>query len=141
MNDRPLDAFLRGDRPDDVVLYLADGFVDDLDRLADHGERVSDGLVIVVDGDRGRNAFRAATGRDAMTFAGRAMRTEGAIDPDLAGGTCPSCGSEDVAFVFAFAEAQNEDAGGLYAEGDVIHAYAGCSCDAAFSERWVAGDD
>ena len=140
MSDRPLDAFLRGERPDDIVLYLAEGHVDDLDRLADHGERVPGGLVIVVEGERGRNAFRAATGRDAMTFAGRAMRTEGSIEPDLTGGTCPECGSEDLVFVFAFAEPQSEEAGGLYAEGDVIHAYAGCSCDAAFSQRWVAGE-
>ncbi|WP_214676352.1 DUF5807 family protein, partial [Escherichia coli] len=40
----------------------------------------------------------------------------------------------------AFAEAQNEEVGGIYAEGDVIHAYAKSSEGAAFSDRWVVDD-
>ncbi len=42
--------------------------------------------------------------------------------------------------VFSFAEARNEDIGGLYARGDVVHAYAQCACGARYADRWVAGE-
>ncbi|WP_254861898.1 DUF5807 family protein [Halovivax gelatinilyticus] len=135
------EAFLAGERPDDVAIYLAADAVDDLGRLESYGERVDDGIVIVVDGERGRNAFRAATGVDAMAFAKEAMATQGSIDAKLTGGTCPEAdGDHEVRFVFAFAEEQNEDVGGLYGEGDVVHAYARCDCDLAYSDKWVVGD-
>ena len=133
------EAFLAGERPDDVALFLADSYVSD-DRLEEFGDRVDGGVVIVVDGDRGRNAFRAATGVDAMAFAQSAMGLEGLIDDDLAGGTCPEAPADEdheVQFVFAFAEERNEEAGGIYAEGDVVHAYARCSCGTAYSDRWT----
>lgn len=138
-----LEEFVAGERLDDVALFLASSYVDD-DRLASFGDSVDGGVVIVVDGERGRNAFRAATGVDAMAFAQSAMATEGDIEGDLAGGTCPDESADDtheVQFVFAFAEAQNEEAGGLYAEGDVIHAYAQCTCGTAYSDRWNASTD
>lgn len=137
-------AFLAGDRPDDIALFLASSFVAD-DRLESLGESVDGGVVLVVDGERGRNAFQAATGVDAMNFAQTAMGTDGDVDTDLSGGTCPNesddDGDHDVMFVFAFAEAQNEEAGGLYAEGDVIHAYARCACGTAYSDRWNASTE
>lgn len=140
-------AFLDGDRPDDVLIYLPDRSVSDPDSLADHGERVADGTVLVLPGEEGRAAFQRATGVDPMTFAQRAMQTDGDIARDCTGGECPKAHSEEpaadhrVRFVFAFAEAQNEAIGDLYAEGDVIHAYAHCSCDAAYSDRWVVGEE
>ncbi|WP_455447914.1 DUF5807 family protein [Natrinema thermotolerans] len=130
--------FLAGERPEDVALFLADSFVSD-DRLAQFGEPVADGTLIVVDGERGRNAFQAATGTGAMEFAKSAMSTEGEIDDDLAGAQCPDAaddGDHTIQFVFAFAEEQNEEVGGIYADGDVIHAYAQCTCGTAFSDRW-----
>ena len=135
------EQFLAGERPEDVAVFLAESFVDDLDALAGSGEPVPDGILIIVDGDRGRDAFQAATGMDAMNFASAAMGTEGQIDRDLSGGTCPSTetGAHEVQFTFAFAEEQNEEVGGIYAEGDVIHAYAYCTCGTAFSEKWVVG--
>ncbi|PLK21669.1 DUF5807 family protein [Natronobacterium gregoryi] len=141
---RAREEFLSGDRPDDVVLFLSDSFVSD-DRLDEFGERVDDGVLLVVDGERGRNAFQAAIGTDAMDFARSAMEHEGVVDVDLAGGTCPETPGDDAAdhevrFVFAFTEKQNEDAGGLYAEGDVVHAYAQCSCGVAYSDRWNPSD-
>jgi hypothetical protein len=30
--------------------------------------------------------------------------------------------------------------GGVYAEGDVVHAYAQCACGTAYSDRWVVDD-
>lgn len=140
MTDRRA-AFLAGDRLEDVALYLAESYVSD-DRLVEFGEQVDDGVVLVVDGERGRNAFRAATGMKAMDFAGTAMQLEGIIDGDLAGGTCPEeAGDGDdahhVQFIFAFAEAQNEEVGGIYADGDVMHAYAQCACGVAYSDKWV----
>jgi len=134
------EAFLAGERPNDVALFLADSYVSD-DRLEEYGEAVDGGVVIVVDGERGRGAFQAATGMEAMAFAREAMGREGVVDRDLAGGQCPDAPSDDehaVQFVFAFAEEQNEEAGGLYAEGDVIHAYAQCTCGTAYADRWTA---
>jgi hypothetical protein len=132
------EEFLAGQRLEDVALFLADSYVSD-DRLEQFGERVDDGTLIVIDGERGRNAFKAATGTGAMEFAKSAMSNEGEIDDDLAGAQCPDATdgeAHSVQFVFAFAEAQNEEVGGIYADGDVIHAYAQCTCGTAFSDRW-----
>ncbi len=140
-------AYLAGDRPEDVAMFLASDAVDDPDRLAaqDGGERVDDGVVVVVDGERGRRAFSAAAGTDPMQFAGHARSREGRIDRDLTGGTCPDAGGEDedhhLRFLFSFAEAHQPDGQGIYAEGDVVHAYAQCSCGAAYSDRWVVDPD
>jgi hypothetical protein len=135
------EQFLAGERPEDVALFLPDSFVEgDGDGLAQHGEQADDGVVLVVEGDQGRSVFKTATGIDAMGFAKQAMGTEGEISRDLSGGTCPDCDG-DVEFVFAFAEEQNEEVGGLYAEGDVIHAYAYCDCGTAYSDTWVAGEE
>ena len=137
------EQFLAGDRPDDVALYFSDEHLENRDALADHAEAIEDGLVLVVPGDRGRDVFAKAVGVDAMNFARTAMGREGSIDRGLGGGTCPdgNGSGHEARFVFAFAEEENEEAGGLYAEGDVIHAYARCSCDASYSDRWVAVDE
>ncbi|WP_408957135.1 DUF5807 family protein [Natrinema sp. 74] len=138
----PREEFLAGERPDDVALFLADSYVSD-DRLERFGDRVDDGMLIVVDGESGRSAFQAATGTGAMEFAKSAMSNEGEIDDGLTDGRCPDAddGEEHaVQFVFAFAEEQNEEVGGIYAEGDVVHAYAQCSCGTAYSDRWNAAD-
>ena len=138
-----LQEFLAGKRPDDVVIFLADEHVDDPERLESHGRRVEGGLILVVPGDRGRQAFAAGTGLDPMNFARTAMDTDGEIAPDLTAGACPSTDigrAHDIEFVFAFAEGQNEEVGGIYAEGDVIHAYARCACGTSYSDRWVVGD-
>ncbi|MFB1063840.1 DUF5807 family protein [Natrinema sp. H-ect4] len=136
------EAFLAGERLEDVALFLADSYVSD-ERLEEFGERVDDGTLIVIDGERGRNAFQAATGTGAMEFAKSAMSNEGEIDDDLTGGHCPDAAADEeheIQFVFAFAEAQNEEVGGIYAEGDVVHAYAQCTCGTAFSDRWNVGE-
>ncbi|NGM70126.1 hypothetical protein G6M89_14105 [Natronolimnobius sp. AArcel1] len=138
MNDQRAE-FLSGERPDDVAIFLADSYVSD-DRLEQFGERVDGGTLIVVDGERGRGAFQAATGTGAMQFAKSAMDLEGDIDEDLTDGVCPDADDDTAThepqYIFAFAEEQNEDVGGLYAEGDVIHAYAQCTCGTAYSDRW-----
>jgi hypothetical protein len=150
-----LSEFLAGERPADVALFLTDDYLDEDGTIASHGEAVEGGVVLVADGEQGRSIFSAGTGMDAMQFAKGAMGTEGEIAPDLAGGVCPasesageeadgseSAGESDhtVQFVFAFAEEQNEEVGGLYAEGDVIHAYAHCDCGESFSQKWVTGE-
>ncbi|WP_254761999.1 DUF5807 family protein [Natrinema marinum] len=137
----PREEFLAGERPEDVALFLADSYVSD-DRLEQFGDRVDDGILIVVDGESGRSAFQAATGTGAMEFAKSAMSTEGDIDDALTTGQCPEADGEGhaVQFIFAFAEEQNEEVGGIYAEGDVVHAYAQCTCGTAYSDRWNAGD-
>lgn len=137
------DEFLAGDRLDDVLLYLGKEALSGSEELAKHGEDVDDGVVLVLDGEQGRSVFATATGMDAMQFAQRAMRSDGDIDADLTGGTCPHKGDGEehaTRLIFAFAEGQNEEVEGIYNEGDVIHAYAHCTCGAAYSDRWVVGD-
>lgn len=137
-DDDPLDEFLAGERPDDIAIFVADDAVDDPDALEAYGRPVAGGTVLVLEGETGRGVFRAATGMDAMSFARKAMRIEGDVDPDLTGGTCPNCGADAVQLCFAFVQEQNEAVGGDYAEGNVVHAYALCECDVAYSEKWVA---
>jgi len=139
------EAFLDGDRPEDICIYLHEEGVGSIDDLLDIGTHVDDGVVLVLPGEDGQAAFESATGLDAMDFAGMAMQTDGQVDEDCTGGACPdgdgSGGDEHyVTFVFAFAEERNEAVGGLYAEGAVIHAYAACSCGTTYSDKWVAGD-
>jgi len=140
MTDR--EAFLAGNRLDDVAFFLHDDAVSNPEALDEYAESVAHGLVLVLPGEEGRSAFQSTTGIDPMALAQAAMETPGEIDRDLVGGTCPMVDErpEDehhVRFVFAFAEAQNEEVGGIYAEGDVIHAYAACACGERFSEKWV----
>ena len=150
------EAFLRGERPDDVLVYLHEDSVGSMAALARVGTRVDDGVVLVVPGEEGREALREVTGIDAMDFARRAMETDGRIDRDCAGGTCPEADDADPdggggsagdsstdgahypTVIFAFAEPRNEAVGGLYAEGDVVHGYAACNCGTAYSEKWTA---
>ena len=136
------EEFLAGERPSDVHVYLHEDAVSDIEALIGHGERVDDGVVLVLDGEQARGVFQRATGIDPMGFARRAMDTDGAVDRDCTGGTCPagdggSGGEHRVRFVFAFAEKQNEEAGGLYAEGPVIHGYVSCACGESYSEKWT----
>ncbi|MFC6863575.1 DUF5807 family protein [Halomicroarcula sp. GCM10025817] len=134
--------FLAGDRPDDVLFFLHEDAVSNPGALAGHAESVDDGLVLVLPGDDGRSAFQSATGIDPMRLAQQAMQTDGVVHDDLTGANCPVADEEPDAdhttrFVFAFAEAQNEEVGGLYAEGDVVHAYAVCACGERYSDKWV----
>jgi hypothetical protein len=144
--DSQRQEFLSGERLEDVLIFLAEREVSNLDSLADHGERVDDGIVIVLDGERGRGVFERAVGTKPMAFAGSAMDTEGSIAADCTGGECPSKHPDEpdtdhqVRFLFAFSEEQNEEVGGLYANGDVVHAYVACTCGTTYSDRWVIGD-
>lgn len=135
------EAFLRGERPDDVLIYLHEEQVGSIEDLSELGTRVEDGVVLVLPGEEGRSAFERATGVDAMEFAGAAMDTDGGIDDDCTGGRCPDAGAAEethrAAFVFAFVEEQNEAVGGIYADGDVVHGYAACVCGTSYSEKRV----
>lgn len=150
-----LEAFLTGDRLDDVVLFISDAYLDTDSRLRSVGEETDGGVRLVLDGETGRSAFQAGTGMGAMEFAQTATRTEGTIARSLDDGECPfaddgSDGDGDaddprdeehaIRFVFAFAEGQNEDVGGIYAEGDVVHAYAHCTCGESYSHKWIVGE-
>lgn len=135
-------AFLAGERPSDVHIFLSDAAVSNPGALEEHGMRVDDGLALVLDGEQARSVFQSATGIDPMAFAKEAMGTEGEVAEDCASATCPAGSGSDhhARFIFAFAEEQNDDAGGLYAEGPVIHAYVACACGEKYSDKWVAGD-
>jgi len=145
MSDR--EQFLAGERPDDVAFFLHEAAVSGIDALAEQGERTAEGVVLVVDGEAGRQAFQSATSIDPMAFAREAMGTEGRVDRDLTGGACPDSEGDggdreghQARLIFAFAEAQNEDVEGLYAEGDVVHAYVACECGQRYSEKWLTGE-
>ena len=138
------DSFLRGERPDDILIYLHEEGIGSMDSLAEIGVQVDDGIVLVLPGEEGRAAFQRATGLDAMDFAGMAMDTDGEIDADCTGGSCPDSdgsGEHYAKFVFAFVEEQNEAVGGIYADGDVRHGYAACACGTTYSEKSVLKDD
>lgn len=141
-----LDEFLAGERLDDVVFYVSDAYLDDDSRLREVGTETDGGVRLILDGETGRSAFQAGTGMGAMEFAKTAMDADGEIARSLDDGACPFAGDDDadddhqIRFVFAFAEAQNEEVGGLYAEGDVVHAYAHCTCGESYSHKWVIGD-
>jgi hypothetical protein len=146
MTSQRRQQFLAGERPDDVHIFVSTDAVSDPDRLADtnHGEKVRDGVVLVLDGERGRAAFESAVGIDPMALARDAMGTEGEVHESCTDATCPNAGDGDThspRFTFAFAEEQSADAGGLYAEGDVIHCYVACACGLNYSDKWVAGGD
>ena len=139
-----LAEFLAGDRLEDVAIYINDSQLGDDHNLGSAGEVVENGIVIVIPGDNGRAAFQKATGIGAMEFAKEAMGRDGEIESTIAGGVCPDDSGENadthtIEFVLSFAEAQNEEVGGMYEEGDVIHAYAHCSCGVNFSHKWLAG--
>jgi hypothetical protein len=145
-----LDEFLAGERLDDVVFYVSDAYLDDDSRLRSVGTETDGGVRLILDGETGRSAFQAGTGMGAMEFAKAAMDADGEIARSLDDGACPFADDADaddatgddheIRFVFAFAEAQNEEVGGLYAEGDVVHAYAHCTCGESYSHKWVIGD-
>jgi hypothetical protein len=138
-----LAAFLAGERLDDVAIFLADDYLDEEGRLAEIGDPVDGGVVLVVPGEKGRRAFASGTGMDAMEFAQGAMSVDGEIAHGLDGGECPESGDGDahtVEFIFAFAEEENQGVGGMYADGDVMHAYAHCTCGTSYSHKWVIGD-
>jgi hypothetical protein len=142
-----LTGFLAGERPDDVAIYLHEEGVGDIDALAEIGVRTGSGVLLVLPGEEGRAAFQRATSLDPMDFAGTAMGTEGRIDRDLTDGECPADDeSEDgdgehyAKFVFAFAEEHHPDMEGLYAEGEVVHAYAACACGETYTEKWLADE-
>jgi hypothetical protein len=135
------DEFLAGSRPDEVALFVAEA--DASPTLAERGVETERGVLLVLPGERGRAAFSAGTGTDAMAFAGQAMSRDGRVALTLDSGECPEDNGEErhaVRFLLAFAEAENPEVGGQYAEGDVIHAYAKCDCGVAYADRWVVGE-
>ena len=151
------ERFLAGESPEEVLVYLAESGVSNIEALADRGEEVQSGVVLVLDAEHGRRVAERAIGTDPMDLASAAMDTEGEIDLEAPRGACPAthdgAGSgsgehlgadgEDhtLRYAFAFAEERNAEVGGIYAEGDVIHAYGVCDCGTAYSDRWVANGD
>ena len=134
-----LDEFLAGERPEDVALFLTDEYLDAEGKIANYGETVDGDVVLVEPGEKGRRLFTAGTGLQVFEFAQQASTNEGRVDRELTGGE--SADGSPVRFVFAFAEEQNTEVGGVYAEGDVIHAYASAEDGTAFSDRWVVGSE
>lgn len=136
-------AFLAGERPDDVAIYLADAHLENPGALAERAERVDGGYVLVLDGQQGRELLPRIAGQGAMEFAQAATANEGWVATGLTEATCPDDENGDdhvLRFVLAFAQEQTEDVGGPYEAGDVIHAYAQCSCGTAYADRWLVGE-
>lgn len=139
-----LETFLAGQAPDYVVIVLSEASLAEPEALDAYAEPLDGGRALVLGGAKGRSVFQRATGQDPMAFARAASDRDGPVDRDLSGGECPDgvdTGRHEPQIVFAFAEARNEAAGGLYAEGPVIHAYVECDCGTRYSDRWVVGGD
>lgn len=137
------EAFCAGERPDHVALFVADDALEADASLPADAEPVDGGQFLVVPGRRGRALFAEAVGEDVMAFARAAGDRTGRVDVDLLDGTCPDAdgGTHGLAVLFSFVEAQNEELGGRYAAGDVVHAYVRCRCGTRYADRWVAGAD
>lgn len=139
-----LETFLAGEAPDHVAIVLAESSLSDPGALDDYAEPIDGGRALVLGGATGRSVFQQVTGQDPMAFARAASDRDGRVERDLAGGDCPDAeGAEphEPRVVFAFAEAQNEAAGGLYAEGPVVHAYVECECGTRYADKWVVDRD
>jgi len=139
------EAFLAGRCPDHVGIYHAEETLTDRGSIERFGERVAGGVMLVVEGDRGRAAFEKAIGEDPMAFARSAGDRDGRVDRDITGGSCPESVGEDgddegghrAQVIFAFVQEQLDDADGIYTEGDVMHAYVRCACGVDYSEKWL----
>ena len=139
-----LETFLAGRAPDHVVIVLAESTLAEPEALDAYAEGLDGGRALVLGGAKGRSVFQRATGQDPMGFARAASDRDGRVDRDLSGGACPDAAGADPhepRIVFAFSEAQNEAAGGLYAEGPVVHAYVECECGTRYADKWVVGAD
>lgn len=158
-----LETFLAGRAPDHVVIVLADSVLEEPDVPDEYAERVDGGLALVLGGATGREVFQRLAGEDPMAFARSAGDRDGRVERDLSGGDCPAAGAggesgaradgdadDGVAvqsddhhprLLLSFAEPRNEEVGGLYAEGPVVHAYVECACDTRYADRWVVGGD
>lgn len=134
------ESFLAGERPSDIHIFLHDESVSNIDALADHGERVEDGIALVMDGDQARTVFQESTGVDPMALAQEAMKRDGSVTENCISATCPDGSDHTPKFIFSFAEEQNEEVGGIYADGPVIHAYVACDCGTRYSDKWVVED-
>lgn len=133
--------FLAGERPSDIHIFLHEDSFSNSEALEAHGERVDDGIVLVMDGDQARSVFQQATGIDPMALAQDAMKEDGSVTEDCTKATCPEGDDHAPKFIFAFAEEQNEEVGGIYANGPVIHAYVACECGTRYSDKWVVDDE
>lgn len=134
------EAFLSGERTSDVHIFLHEDSVSDIEALESYGERIDDGIALVMDGEQARDVFQKSTGIDPMALAQEAMKTDGDVSHQCADATCPDegdGGEHTPKFIFAFAEEQNEEVGGIYAEGPVIHAYVACDCGVRYSDKWA----
>lgn len=135
-----LETFLAGQAPDHVAIVLSERSMSSPEALDGYAEPLDGGRAIVVSGAKGRSVFKRAAGADPMAFARVASDRDGRVARDLSDGDCPE--GDDAAheprLVFAFVEAENEAAGGLYAEGPVVHAYVECECGTRYADKWVA---
>lgn len=135
-----LETFLAGQAPDHVAIVLSERSLTAPEALDGYAEPLDGGRAIVVGGAKGRSVFQRAAGQDPMAFARSASDREGRVARDLSDGDCPEADTtgHEPRLVFAFVEAENEDAGGLYAEGPVVHAYVECECGTRYADKWVA---
>lgn len=134
------ETFLAGQAPDHVAIVLSERSLSSPEALDGYAESLDGGRAIVVRGTRGRSVFRRAAGEDPMAFARAASDREGWVARNLSDGDCPTAdaAAHEPRLVFAFAAAESEAAGGLYAEGPVVHAYVECDCGTRYADQWVA---
>ncbi len=136
--------FLAGERPEDVLFFLHEDAVSNPGALAEYADEVEDGHVLVLPGDDGRSAFQSATGIDDGTgSAGDGNRGRHRRRPDRRGLSDRRGGAGERPhdpIRLRLRRGTERGRRRLYAEGDVVHAYAVCACGERYSDKWVVGE-
>jgi hypothetical protein len=136
-----LGQFVAGNRPEHVMLFQRDGTGPLSDNAQELGHEVADGTVIVAPAVMAQEIVSEVLSPSPTEFTDRAREREGEIESFLTAGTCPDAGEDDgkhlLEQLFAFVQPEDQSLGEMYAKGDVMHAYAQCSCQAHYSDKWV----
>lgn len=133
--------FIAGEKPKHILLYHGIGAGKLPDQAAKLAHDIEDGHVMVLPAAMAQEIADKVLIPDLSTFSERSRERGGAIESFLTAGTCPEAmdngKGHTLEQIFAFVQPKDELLGGIYAKGDVMHAYALCSCQTYYSDRWV----
>ncbi|WP_254280489.1 DUF5807 family protein [Haloarcula marina] len=136
------EQFIAGNRPGHIMLFQhenATSLPDDASKVA---KNAAEGKMIIQPAVMARDLIDKVLVPNISQFTELSQKRQGNIEPYLTSGDCPEANSnhdEDhiIEQLFAFVQPKHNSLGGIYADGDVMHAYARCSCQVHYSDRWV----